>query len=101
MTRPCKICGLETDCEHRNPVLSDPTTKPTAIHEILSGCYDNGVKAGLRRAVEIAKSVAKNAACGLDSREFYDALLETIEAELHVETEDEFQNRINVSYNGD
>lgn len=88
MTRPCKVCGLEVDCEHRNPVLSDPTTKPTEIHEILSilsGCYDDGVKAGLRRAVEIVKGISKSKGDSfMDYPIMPELLIAAIEAELHV-----------------
>lgn len=90
MTKPCKICGLETDCEHRE------------LDKILSEGYDRAYNNGLRRAVEIVKERSKVFASPEEAgeREWSGLTIAAIEAEMNVE--DEHQARINgISYNGD
>ena len=115
--RPCKVCSLEVDCDHREgKPLSQILEKTEAellipvtvvskeeAREMFGG-YKEGYNAGLKRAVEIVKERSKVFASPEEAgeREWSGLTIAAIEAELNVETEDEHQARISgISYNGD
>lgn len=116
MTKPCPVCGVETDCEHREKLWDDKTwvnAEPFSLtipKQQRFKCPKCGYEVdGYGMFITIIADEKGNPfsaniciCCYMKWLAATFPNMVAIEAELHVETEDEHQARINgISYNGD